>query len=116
MLRCSACSRHVKPSSRACPFCAAPLLSAPRARGKNGFAVAAGVAAMGVGLGCAYGLPPDYYERDASKPDVSVSDGSRDAIGDSPKDAPPDAPSLDAAPDGEGGTKDAALDAQDGGG
>lgn len=75
--------------------------------------MAAGVAAMGLGLGCAYGLPPDYYERDASKPDVSVSDGSKDA----PQDAPVDA-KVDAGSDVgvEAGTGDAALDAQDGGG
>ncbi len=113
LVRCAFCSRHVRAFSSTCPFCAAPVLSAPRARGKNGIAVAAGVAAMGVGLGCAYGLPPDYYDRDASKPDVSVVDGSKDA----PVDSPVDAPVIDASPDAkESGTTDAALDAQDGGG
>ncbi len=114
--RCTSCSRHVRTAS--CPFCGHVTLSKARAPGKNGVAVAAAIAAMGATLGCAYGLPPDYYDRDASRdvntPDVSVSDGSRDAPGDSPSDAPTDAP-VDASADVGGDAKDAALDAPDGG-
>lgn len=73
---------------------------------------------MGATLGCAYGLPPDYYDRDASRdvnaPDVSVSDGSRDAPSDAPLDAPVDA-AADVAGDAADAAKDAPLDAPDGG-
>ena len=110
--QCGACSRHVKAADASCPFCGGALLSSSRASGKNVVAVAAGIAVMGVGLGCAYGLPPDYYDRDASKPDVGVNDGAKDAPQDSPFDAKGDV-SVDASPDVSG---DAPVDAIDAGG
>jgi hypothetical protein len=110
--QCAACSRHVKTADATCPFCGVALLSRSRASGKNVVAVAAGIAVMGVGLGCAYGLPPDYYDRDASKPDVGVSDGAKDAPQDSPADAPKDV-GADASPDVSG---DAPADAIEAGG
>ncbi|CAN5419244.1 hypothetical protein BH09MYX1_BH09MYX1_32100 [soil metagenome] len=116
-IRCASCLRHVKVTATACPFCAAAVLSKPRARGKNPIALAAGIAAMGVGLGCAYGLPPDDYNRDASKPDVSVNDGAKDApldaLHDAPFDVKPDSP-IDGST--EGGVTDANVDAEDAGG
>ena len=110
--QCTACSRHVKAADVSCPFCGVALLSRSRASGKSVVAVAAGIAAMGVGLGCAYGLPPDYYDRDAATPDVGVSDSAKDAPQDSAKDAPGDV-SVDASPDVSG---DAPTDAIDAGG
>jgi hypothetical protein len=110
--QCGACSRHVKGADVSCPFCGAALLSRSRASGKNVVAVAAGIAVMGVGLGCAYGLPPDYYDRDAATPDVGVSDSAKDAPQDTSFDAPKDV-GVDAAPDVSG---DAPADAVDAGG
>ena len=110
--QCGACSRHVKGADASCPFCGAALISRSRASGKNVVAAAAGIAVMGVGLGCAYGLPPDYYDRDAATPDVGVSDSAKDAPKDTSFDAPKDV-GVDAAPDVSG---DAPADAGDAGG
>lgn len=115
--QCGGCSRHVKPADVTCPFCGVAIASRSRASGKNVVAVAAGIAVMGVGLGCAYGLPPDYYERDASRADVNVPDvGVRDGAKDAPYDGTLDATNdvgADASPDG---SEDAPADAVDAGG
>lgn len=110
--QCAACSRHVKSVDAACPFCGAAVVSRARVRGASAVAVAAGIAVMGVGLGCAYGLPPDYYDRDAARPDVGVNDAARDAPQDATSDAPNDA-ATDVAADVSG---DAPGDSSDAGG
>ena len=108
--QCAACSRHVKAADASGPFCGVALRS--RGSAASVVAVAAGIAAMGVGLGCAYGLPPEAYDRDAATPDVGVSDSAKDAPQDSAKDALGDV-AVDASPDVSG---DAPADAIDAGG
>lgn len=78
LVQCGECRRHVRDDEESCPFCAVRRRSFGRAA-KLGLAVAAGVATMTIGIGCAYGMPEEG-------PDADVDAGT-DAGADSPDDA-----------------------------
>jgi hypothetical protein len=145
LIPCAACSRHVKSSDAACPFCKAPMLpiAGPVAEPFRRMAAAAAVAAGVVALtGCSSSSSPTTVSAgDAQVDDASEFDGAsvgvfyglasvEDATIPGKKlDASDDGPSLvvfygaagmpvdqDAAPDGAvDGATDASTDATDNG-
>ena len=81
LVQCPDCQRHVRDSETECPFCANPSGGTGRRRPlKVVPAGAAGVAAMTIGIGCAYGMPPE----DPADADVDADAGVEDAPDDAP--------------------------------
>ena len=60
LIQCPECKRHVRDSEPECPFCAQQPAGKGRRRAlKVVLAGAAGVTAMTIGIGCAYGMPEE---------------------------------------------------------
>lgn len=80
LIQCPECKRHVRDSEPECPFCAQEPPGKGRRRAlKVVLAGAAGVTAMTIGIGCAYGMPPE-------DPDADVDAGADTGV-DAPDDA-----------------------------
>lgn len=71
LVQCEVCRRHVRDSEETCPFCAARRRALGRAA-KLGLAAVAGVAAMTIGIGCAYGMPEEEPSDAAPDADAGV--------------------------------------------
>lgn len=81
LVQCSECNRHVRDDEPECPFCSRSGGGATRRRAlKVVLAGAAGVAAMTIGIGCAYGMPPE----DPADADADADAGAEDAPDDAP--------------------------------
>ena len=117
---CASCSRHVRTSEAACPFCAAPLtnraipIEAPgttqRVSRAAAFALTASLAVTGCGGTVVQGAPGDSGPRDGSSKSDATTDGAPDDEG-GPLvhyGAPPyGLPPGDAAPPEDAGADDA---------
>ena len=80
LIQCPECKRHVRDSEPECPFCAQQPAGKGRRRAlKVVLAGAAGVTARTIGIGCAYGMPPE-------DPDADVDAGADTGV-DAPDDA-----------------------------
>lgn len=79
LVACDGCKRHIRDEETECPFCAAARGRSRRRAVKLALVGAAGLGAMTIGIGCAYGMPDDYGS-DADV-DAGVDDAADDTSG-----------------------------------
>jgi hypothetical protein len=80
LVQCEGCRRHVRDDEAECPFCAVRRGRGRRRALKVALAGAAGVTAMTIGIGCAYGMPEESADA-APDADSGLEDASDDASG-----------------------------------